>query len=35
MLEMRERIVYIDELVEATSRSLLLGELTAGKARVE
>ena len=25
----------IDDLVEASSRSLLLGELTAGKARVE
>ena len=35
VLEMRERIVYIDELVETTSRSLLLGELRAGKAHVE
>ena len=35
VLEMRERIVYIDELVETTSRSLLLGELTVGKAHVE
>ncbi len=30
VVEMRERLVYIDELVEATSRSIMLSELTYG-----
>ncbi len=30
VIELRENLVYIDELVDATSRSIMLGELTCG-----
>ena len=32
VVELREKLVYIDELVNATSRSIMLSELTCGEA---